>query len=282
MHLEIRHRTTYRYSEPVSENYNELRLQPVSDRTQECVRYGVVTEPAARLQRYHDFHLNLVDHFYVGESHQLLVVEARSEVITYGGTDPWASVDFPLERIAECRRMERCFDFLQTTGYVTRDVGVWRLAQDVTAGIADAGAAARAMAAFIHREFRYDPEATTVETRMLEVLRDRRGVCQDFAHVLVGMCRSLGIPARYVSGYLYVGEETGWRGQLASHAWVEIFLPGFDWLPLDPTNATRPVGEQHVKVAIGRDYADAAPLQGNFKGRAVQNLAVELEITRRA
>lgn len=280
MRLQIRHRTTYRYSSPVSENYNEVRLQPVSDAAQECHRFELLTQPGARIQRYHDFHLNLVDHFYVTEPHDSLVVEAVSEVTTYGLGRRLSGVSFPLERIAECRRLERCFDFLGTSEFVTLDVSVWRLAQDATVGVEDAWAAAQAMSSFVHREFTYDPLATTVYTPLLEVLRKRRGVCQDFAHVLLGMCRSLGIPARYVSGYLYVGRETGWRGELASHAWVEVFLPGHDWLPLDPTN-NRPADEHHVKVAVGRDYRDAAPLQGNFKGRAAQEMTVDLKIDRK-
>lgn len=279
MRLRIRHRTTYRYSRPVSENYNELRLQPVSDEAQECHRFELVTVPGARLQRYHDFHLNLVDHFYIAEPHDQLEVEARSEVTTQGCTARLAAASFPMARLGECRRLERCFDFLQMTPYVALEVGIWRLAQDAAAGAEDGWQAAQAMAAFVNREFTYDPSATNASTPMLEVIQHRHGVCQDFAHVLLGMCRSMGIPARYVSGYLHVGDEPGWRGQLASHAWVEVFLPGHDWLPLDPTN-NRPVDEHHVKIAVGRDYSDAAPLQGNFKGLARQQMEVELDIVR--
>lgn len=264
---------------PVAENYNEVRLQPVSDHAQECHRFELATSPAARVQRYHDFHLNLVDHFYLTEPHAALAVEARSEVTTFGQRARVAAAAFPMNRLAECRRLERCFDFLQRSDRVGLDVDVWRFAHDAAGGIEDAWVAAQAMSALVHREFTYDPEATTVKTSMLEALRLRRGVCQDFAHVLLGMCRSLGIPARYVSGYLYTGDDASLRGELASHAWVEVFLPGHDWLPLDPTN-NRPADEHHVKVAVGRDYTDAAPLRGNFKGRAEQTMNVELKIER--
>lgn len=277
MRLQILHRTRYRYSMPVSENFNEIRLQPVSDERQECHRFQLATTPVAPVRRYHDFHLNLVDHFYLADPHADLCVEARSEVTTSGPKAALETAAFPRERLPECLRLERCFDFLQQSQYVGLEVDVWREAQDLAAGLDDAWAAARAMSRFIHGRFTYDTSATTVNTHMLEVLRHRRGVCQDFAHVLIGLCRSIRLPARYVSGYLYVGQETGWRGDLASHAWVEVFLPGYGWLPLDPTNE-RPVGEHHVKVAIGRDYADAAPIRGTFKGRATQAMSVELDI----
>lgn len=277
MRLQIVHRTRYRYSTPVAENFNEVRLQPVSDGRQECHRFALRTVPGAPIRRYHDLHLNLVDHFYLADPHSELLVEARSEVTSSGPPVELETAAFPRERLGECQRMERCFDFLQKSEFVGLDVEVWRQAQDLVAGVGDVWAAARAMSRFIRNEFTYDTGATTVNTHMLEVLRHRRGVCQDFAHVLIGLCRSVRIPARYVSGYLYVGGEAGWRGDLASHAWVEVYLPGPGWLPLDPTN-DRPVGEHHVKVAVGRDYADAAPIRGNFKGRASQTMAVDLEI----
>ena len=277
MRLQIVHRTRYRYSTPVAENYNEVRLQPVSDARQECHAFRLLTTPAAPVRRYHDFHLNLVDHFYLAEPHSELLLEARSEVTTSLPPPELETASFPRSRLPECQRLERCFDFLQMSQHVALEVEVWRTAQDLVAGVDDAWSAARAMCRHIHDTFTYDTAATTVNTPMLEALGKRRGVCQDFAHILIGLCRSIRLPARYVSGYLYVGGESGWRGDLASHAWAEVFLPGFGWLPLDPTN-DRPVGEHHVKVAIGRDYADAAPIRGNFKGRAAQTMTVELEI----
>jgi len=279
MRLQIVHRTEYLYSSPVSENFNELRLQPVSNEVQECHRFQLSTTPQAPVRRYHDFHLNLVDHFYVAETHTKLVIEAKSTVSTAGPRPEVATASFPMSRLGECLRMERCYDFLQTSEYVPLDVDVWRLGRDSIEGIADAWDAARAMMGFIHRTFVYDATATTVHTRVADVLLNRRGVCQDFAHVLISMCRSMKIPARYVSGYLYVSPTETLRGDLASHAWVEVYLPGFGWLPLDPTN-NRPADDHHVKVAIGRDYADAAPIRGNFKGRASQTMNVQLQITR--
>ncbi len=281
MRLQIVHLTRYRYSEPVSENYNEVRLQPVSDDSQECHAYGLQIRPATSVRRYHDLHLNRVDHFYLADPHGLLEIESRSEVTTFGVGSRLANAAFPRARLAECRQMERCYDFLQRSEYVSLEVDVWRMAQDLAAGHDDAWQAACALMSGVHAGFEYDPGSTTVATRTAEVLHSRRGVCQDFAHLLIGLCRSVQIPARYVSGYLAVEGDRTLRGDLASHAWVEVFLPGSGWLGLDPTN-NQPAGEHHVKVAVGRDYADAAPIRGNFKGRAAQALEVELRITRLA
>ncbi|MBL9138002.1 MAG: transglutaminase family protein [Verrucomicrobiales bacterium] len=279
MRLNIVHRTRYRYSSPVSENFNEVRLQPVSDDGQECHHYELKTSPVASLRRYHDFHLNLVDHFYIGEPHESLEIEARSVVTTLRDPRRLEGVSFPRSRLGECLRLERCYDFLQRSEYVAQDVEVWRMAQDVGMGHDDAWGLALAMLHHVYREFTYDPAATTVHTRLLEVLALKRGVCQDFAHIMIGLCRISGIPARYVSGYLYVKPGENLRGELASHAWVEVYLPGHGWLGLDPTNNC-PVDQHHVKMAVGRDYADAAPIRGNFKGRASQQMTVDLKIVR--
>jgi transglutaminase-like putative cysteine protease len=279
MRLNIVHCTRYRYSSPVSENFNEMRLQPVSDEGQECHRFELQTTPVAPMRRYHDFHLNLVDHFFLAEPHESLVIEARSTVTTLRDPRRLEGVSFPKARLGECLRMERCYDFLQRSEYIALDVEVWRMAQDILVSHDDAWTLSLAIMRKVYNDLTYDPAATSVHTRLSEVLTLHRGVCQDFAHMMIGVCRSAGIPARYVSGYLYVKPGEKLRGELASHAWVEVFLPGHGWLGLDPTNNC-PVDAHHVKVAVGRDYSDAAPIRGNFKGRAVQEMTVELRIDR--
>ncbi|MCC6234993.1 MAG: transglutaminase family protein [Verrucomicrobiales bacterium] len=277
MRLAIEHRTTYRYSEAVSEAYNELRLQPVSDARQECLSFEARVIPGVAMQRYHDFHLNLVDHFFLAEPHRELVIEGRSKVRTLA-SEAEPQVAFPRERLSECMRWERCYEFLQRSEYVSLGIDVWRLGQDATAGSSDLWSMALGVMRAVHQGFRYDTAATTVASHLEDVVRLRAGVCQDFAHVMIGMCRSVQIPARYVSGYLYVAPGESLRGDLASHAWVEVFCPGVGWVGMDPTN-NRLADPHHVKVAVGRDYADAAPIRGNFKGTAHQEMHVELSIT---
>lgn len=276
--LRIVHRTLYEYSTPVSESFNEARLQPVTHDGQECHQFLLKILPATQLRHYRDFYFNWVQYFEVNPPHPVLVIEASSVVTTAPRRAELDAVAFPVARLAECQRIEQCYDFLQMSQNVSLDVPVWKLAQDAAGGVADAWEAARTIMGFIHREFAYDAAATTVNTHMIEVLQLRRGVCQDFAHLMAGMCRALKIPARYVSGYLYNGPADQLRGAQASHAWVEVFLPGHGWLGLDPTNNQPPDG-RYVKLAVGRDYADAAPIRGSFKGAAEQRLQVDLEIT---
>jgi transglutaminase-like putative cysteine protease len=146
-------------------------------------------------------------------------------------------------------------------------------------GVTDVFAAAERIMKFIYQEFTYAPLSTSATTHVREVLASRRGVCQDFSHVMVGMCRALGIPARYVSGYLYNGNDSHLRGAQASHAWCEAYIPGAGWYGFDPTNDTM-ADERHIKVATGRDYQDAAPVTGQFDGPpgATGALSVDLRI----
>jgi transglutaminase-like putative cysteine protease len=130
----------------------------------------------------------------------------------------------------------------------------------------------------IHDEFEFDATATTVTTSVDEVLRQRRGVCQDFAHLMLAACRCLSLPARYVSGYLYTPPNAD--AELASHAWVDVYVAGQGWLALDPTHNAAQSGH-YVRVAVGRDYADVPPTRGVFKGNAKEELAIEVSVTAR-
>ena len=148
---------------------------------------------------------------------------------------------------------------------------------DACSGIDDVWFAAQTIMRFIYDNFDYTPDATTVSTVMTEVLAHRRGVCQDFAHVMLGMCRSLKIPARYVSGYLYNGPDGHLLGSQASHAWCEVFLPGLGWRALDPTN-NQFADERYVKVAVGRDYGDIVPVKGTYKGTRSKTMKVSVQV----
>jgi transglutaminase-like putative cysteine protease len=175
--------------------------------------------------------------------------------------------------------MESCHEFLQESRYVDLPPETWRQALDATAGEDDLWLAALRLARFVHGALEYCPGATTVQTRAGEALRQGRGVCQDFAHATIALCRSLGIPALYASGYLYNGPRDLLRGAQASHAWCEVFVPGSGWRGLDPTN-DQAVGEPYVKLAVGRDYADVAPVKGRYRGTAEQELEVEVDVQR--
>jgi len=279
MKLQVVHRTRYDYASPVRASYNEARLQPTSCEGQECHSFILRVLPATRLSHYHDFYNNIVHFFEVPEPHGFLAIESASVVTTADNSLSEDREVAPMNRLQELLRVERFYDFLQMSSYVSLDVDVWKLALDATAGCEDVWQASLAVMRFIHANFIYSPYSTHVNTHMLDVLRQRRGVCQDFAHVMLGMCRALKIPARYASGYIYSDPAEHLTGAQASHAWCEVYLPGIGWRGLDPTN-NRQADEHHVKIGCGRDYADIVPLKGHYRGTQDKRMTVEVSVTR--
>lgn len=280
MKLHVLHRTRYVYGSPVIDSFNEARLQPTSAGGQHCHQFVLKVLPATRLTHYIDFNLNYVHLFEINHAHSELVIEANSVVTTPDQPVLAATAaPAPLSRLAEAARLDRCYDFLQSSQYVEVDAELWRMAVDATQGQTDAWQAAQAIMRYIHEGFRYQPAVTHAHTHMREVLKSRVGVCQDFAHVMIGLCRALKLPARYVSGYLYNGPADQLKGTQASHAWVEVFILGHGWCGLDPTNA-RLTGGQHVKVATGRDFSDVSPVKGTYRGTAKRELQVEVLVSR--
>ena len=272
MKFEINHRTTYTYASPVRESFNEVRLQPFSDTTQQVDQFLLKVLPAARLRHHHDFYSNIVHHFEIVEPHSSLLVESQLRVTTR--ILPLLALDlatWPLSRIGEVAREPRIFDFLQSSHYIELSPELWRVAIDATMGVGDTWQAALAIMQSVHAQIKYESFSTNVKTHASEVLRDRRGVCQDFAHVTIGLCRALKIPALYVSGYLATEAAS------ATHAWMEVFIPGQGWRGLDPTH-NRQVDDNYVKLAVGRDYADVPPVAGNYKGTTDRKMAVQVSI----
>jgi transglutaminase-like putative cysteine protease len=272
MKWEIIHRTHFTYASPVRESFNEARLQPFSDEWQTVDDFRLKILPAARLRHHHDFYSNVVHHFDIAEPHLTLLVESTLRVTVkprplLAATDtPW-----PLARIGEAINAPRIFEFLPESRYVDLSPEVWRLAMDATVGLTDTWQAALALMKFVHTELKYESYSTTVHTHARDVLRDKQGVCQDFAHVMISLCRTLKIPALYVSGYLATELAS------ATHAWVEVLIPGVGWRALDPTH-DRQVDENYVKIAVGRDYGDVPPLCGNYKGTTDRKMSVQVSI----
>ncbi len=272
MKWEITHRTHFAYASPVKESFNETRLKPVSNEHQTLDSFLLKVLPPTRLQHYLDFYSNCVHHFELTEPHNTLLVESQSVVTTRAPLALAAgATPAPLSLLPEAARSERCVDYLQMSRFVDLEPATWRLALDATAGQTDIWQSALAIMRFVHGHLAYESKSTHVHTLMREVLAQRRGVCQDFAHVMLGFCRSVKIPALYVSGYL--ATETA----SATHAWVEVYVPGLGWRALDPTHNCQPDGS-YVKLAVGRDYGDVAPLTGHYKGTTERKMDVEVRI----
>lgn len=281
MKWEILHRTRYTYATPVRDSFNDVRLQPMPIPEQTVESYLLKVLPAARLTHSTDFYSNWIQHFDIVEPHSHLLIEASSRVITKW---PVPLPDAPLcafELMRGAPNIERCFDYLLDSRFVEQSPEAWKLALDATAGIDDAWQCALALMRFVNGFLKYESFSTHVHTHMSEVLKDRRGVCQDFAHFQIACLRSLRLSARYVSGYLRTHPPPGKPrlvGADASHAWVSAYCPGEGWIDLDPTNNVVP-STGHVTLAWGRDYGDVSPLYGLIQGGGhhLLNVAVDIE-----
>jgi transglutaminase-like putative cysteine protease len=281
----LAHVTEFHYDGIVSESYNVVRLRPRDDEAQTCLSFKLQSDPAAHASTYIDQWGNAVHTFNVLSRHRVLRIETHSLVHV---TPP---PPLPTERVSLAAldamgdSLDEHFDFLAPTAYVPHP----ELLQEIVGEAERAGAGTQsgfvqAVASLIHDRFRYVKGATHVQSTVMDAVATGSGVCQDFAHVALAVVRMRGIPARYVSGYLVpssaTNDEPGAEdviGGQASHAWIEAFLPGFGWFGLDPTLGES-VGPRHVRVAYGRDYADAAPVRGVYKGHAGQQLFVDVGV----
>jgi transglutaminase-like putative cysteine protease len=278
------HVTEFQYDGPVSESYNEVRLRPVHDDRQSCLSFRLTTLPGSRSTSFQDSFGNWVHQFNVLGEHHHLRIEAESVILSHE-VPSLPSDGFSLTELNSQKDTlyEEFFDFVAPTAYVPHLEALDELiksAEEASAG--SVAAFARAASDGIHRDFSYVKGATHVGSSIQDSLALRAGVCQDFAHMLLGILRRRGLPARYVSGYLVPSSATepGAKmeeviGGQASHAWVEVFVPGTGWVGLDPTLGS-PVDLRHVRIAVGRDYGDVAPVRGVYKGHAGQRLSVDV------
>jgi transglutaminase-like putative cysteine protease len=276
----IRHETRYDYDQPVGESHHLLRLKPRNLLWQRCLSYHLDVQPAPSLSReFTDNFGNRITALHFEADHGALTVLSESwvEVTDRPAVAPepaaqsWESVRDSL-RYQGGRRMDTetlsatAFLFESTDIRIKRSFALW--ARDCFTPGRPLLEATDALMKRIYSEFTFDPEATEVSTPVTEVFSQRRGVCQDFAHVMISCLRSLGLAARYVSGYLLTRPPPGKKrlvGADATHAWVSVYLPGCGWLDFDPTNGLQPA-EEHIVIGWGRDFADVTPLRGVLLG----------------
>lgn len=263
MRLRIHHTTVFSYDEPISEGHVEVRLRPREGQGQHCASFTLTCAPPATVFSYRDRHGNEVMNFDLLTPYDRLEVSALSVVETQDGFGAW-------ER--ELPMLDR-FDFLAHTPHATCGDNVRALATPCRVA-ADGLATVERVVAAVRDRLRYEPGTTDVTTTAEQALARGAGVCQDFAHVTLAACRCLGLPARYVSGYIYAPESAS---SAASHAWVDVFTSEKGWISVDPTHDAAQ-SEQHVRLAVGCDYADVPPTRGVFKGNGKETLAVTVRI----
>jgi uncharacterized alpha-E superfamily protein/transglutaminase-like putative cysteine protease len=285
--FQVVHRTVYRYSDVAERSYNETHLRPRSTVHQECVAHRLDVDPTPESSaEYLDSFGNSVRTFTVAGSFEVLEVTATSEVVLWQPPappilSPWESTRTVLERDRRPESVD-ARQYRAPSRLVRIEPALLEYAslsftprRPVLEAILD-------LCGRIHADFNYEPGTTSVTTPVLEVLNERRGVCQDFAHVFIGCLRSVGLAARYVSGYIESappGSSANVGGD-ASHAWASAFLPGWGWLEVDPTN-NQLVSSSHVTAAWGRDYWDVSPIRGSVEGGGDSHtLEVQVEVRR--
>jgi transglutaminase-like putative cysteine protease len=274
------HTTRYLYDTPVSQCQSEVRLTPRALPWQSLIDTRIQATPSpAAIDTHKDYFGNDVTTFTILENHDRFAIVATSLVDVQPRAAaprdlPWETVRDTLASHEKPEALE-AFEFVFDSPYVAA-------ASELAAYAAPSFGAGRPLLDAvddlthrIHADFKYDPKATSIDTPLLETFKARRGVCQDFSHVMIGALRSLRLAARYVSGYLRSGAD--YQGAEASHAWVSVYLPGTGWVDLDPTNDVRP-GTGHLTLGWGRDYSDVTPVRGIALGGGHQAVEVEVRV----
>lgn len=275
--LRIVHTTTFRYPEPVSVSHNEARMTPVDEPGQRVLSTRLDVQPSTWSTAFRDYWGTAVTAFEVVTPHTTLSITAE-HVVEVGGRPDVVAVGWDVVRSGDVR--DRYAEHLSDPPSTQVPDEVVALAVSAAAGRAP-DAAARAVCAAVHDAMEYVPGVTTVHTPAAEAWAARTGVCQDLTHLALGALHAVGLPARYVSGYLHPKADgaTGQPVTGESHAWLECWVG--DWLALDPTNLGV-VADQHVVLARGRSYEDVPPLRGIYAGPAAQELSVQVQVTRQA
>jgi transglutaminase-like putative cysteine protease len=287
MLFRVSHLTDYHYPAPVAEAYLELRLTPQSRRDQIVKQHALLIEPSVQVSNYEDYFGNQVSFISLPFRHLRLKISSEALVATTERPLPAESLELSIQESRQIlgSALPFVFDYLQPTEMVkiSRDSAQW--ARRYLSGRMILQKGLEELTQAIWESFEYEKGSTEFSTDLSVVWKQRRGVCQDFAHVMLSVLRTAGLPSRYVCGYIETAPPTSEAGakrlvgSIATHAWVEVFIPGQTWVALDPTN-NRWCGEQHIAVSFGRDARDAAPIRGTFKGGGKQNLKVRVKVKR--
>jgi transglutaminase-like putative cysteine protease len=274
----IRHITKYTYEGPVRDSANQIVLFPVKDEYQEVLRQDLTITGDPPIETYKDYYGNEIGSFTHAEPHSSLIIDSRVEVITKqrpalvdsaNKDDQWAL----LEKV---HWQTPYIDFLKQEQFASLDEVLNHVCPDKARSQTPLGAA-RQLRTYIYEQFKYIKGVTSVESTLDEVWRLKAGVCQDFAHMLLVFLREIQIPARYVSGYI-CPNKNGMRGEGATHAWIEAYIPFNGWVGLDPTNNCE-ANDLHVRLAVGRSFSDCSPVKGTYKGTAGQTLEVGVSVS---
>jgi transglutaminase-like putative cysteine protease len=276
----VRHLTRFRYASSISEGIMETRMHPRSDSQQHCLTFSLSVSPRCRVFTYHDHLGNNVHHFDIPGEHNQLVIIAESVV----EQQPLAELPQSLgptawDELDQTVRSGDYWEMLLPSTFAVETPALLELAAQLNLKRRDDPLSLiRELNQGLFDYFEYVPRHTRVDSPIDEAILSHKGVCQDFAHTMIALLRHVGIPARYVSGYLYRGSEDHDRSTPdATHAWVDALLPGLGWVGFDPTN-NLVAQHRHIRTAVGRDYADVPPTHGIFRGKTKSDLYVAVRV----
>lgn len=290
MEFEIAHVTNYKYGHSAAEAYGEARMTPPNLPCQRVISHKITLDPEVATSSYDDHFGNRVDFFSLPFRHDRLTVRNEIVVETFAPERPKESMSLSIQESRQIMNsaLTDIFQFTQPTPVIeiTRESVQW--AKKYLCASLPIGEALVGLSNAIHTEFKYRTGSTDNTTPLATIWKKKEGVCQDFAHIGISILRAAGLPARYVCGYIETdpprnpdGSIGRMTGAVATHAWIEALVPGMSWVAIDPTNRQW-VNERYVAVSFGRDYRDASPLRGTFKGSGGQDMKVRVTMKRRA
>ena len=276
--FKIQHITKYTYNSPVRDSANQIILFPIKDEYQEVMKHDLIITGDPVVETYNDYYGNEVGSFMHAAAHTSMVIDSRMEVITKAHALP--DDRLPKEEQWAYLRLLRgqmpFMDFMKVEQFDGSNE-LATIAEVQQSRERTPLEAARELTRYVYEHFEYIKGVTSVETTLNEIWKLKAGVCQDFAHILSAMLRSIDMPARYVSGYV-CPNKGGMRGEGATHAWVEAYIPFYGWLGFDPTNNVLAT-DLHVRLAVGRNFSDCSPAKGTYKGTSSQTLEVGVTVS---
>jgi len=274
----IHHVTKYTYQAAVRDSANQIMLFPVKDENQELLSQQLVITGMPSVEIYRDYYGNMIGTFMNVDPHKELIIDSKIEIITKSRELP--STQIPVESewsyLQEIHSLVPFIDFLKVES-ITALNEIKKVATDEVSKNIAVFAAANDLNEYVYKNFKYIKGVTSVETTLDEIWKLKAGVCQDFAHILLVMLRLINIPARYVSGYV-CPRNSHLRGEGATHAWVEAFIPFYGWLGFDPTNNCV-VNDLHVRLAVGKNFTDCSPVKGTYRGMSAHTLEVGVSVS---
>lgn len=273
----IKHITRYTYPAPVIDSANQVMLFPINDLQQEVKKHDLIITHEPAVEIFTDYFGNRTGIFSIIKPHTELTIQSNIEIVTKETELPAydTTAETQWDNLAVIREQFPYLDFMLLENFEAHNE-VMAAVKNLVSNTTTPFDAAKEMSSFVYNNFEYKKGITNVETQVDEIWKLKAGVCQDFAHILLVMLRFVGIPARYVSGYI-CPKNHELRGEGATHAWVEAYIPFYGWLGFDPTNNCI-VSDRHVRLAIGRSFTDCTPVKGTYKGTSEHTLEVSVII----